>query len=184
MEFHQSDFERLAEKIFTHICKEFDGLCVGTNECDFDAMKKSLPYDLEKDNTQSPTSNNEEQEEQNESFTDNIDENNDSPSPKVKEENKENKVNKEKKEKIPKEKIPKEKKPKKEKVPKALNGYMFYKDNADIKLMINKYIEDNDITDKRAASGLLWKSLSEDERKEWSQKSKDDFTEKQSQKST
>ena len=65
MEFHQSDFERLAEKIFTHICKEFDGLCVGTNECDFDAMKKSLPYDLEKDNTQSPTSNNEEQ---NESF--------------------------------------------------------------------------------------------------------------------
>jgi len=176
MEFHQSDFERLAEKIFTHICKEFDGLCVGTNECDFDAMKKSLPYDLEKDNTQSHTSNNEEQEEQNESFTDNIDENNDSPSPKVK------KVKKPKKEK--KEKVPKEKKEKKEKVPKALNGYMFYKDNADIKLMIDKYIEDNDITDKRAASGLLWKSLSEDERKEWSQKSKDDFTKQQSQLST
>ena len=167
MEFHQSDFERLAEKIFTHICKEFDGMRVGTNECDFDAMKKSLPYDLEKDNTQSPPSNNEEQEEQNESFTDNIDESNDSPSPKVK------KVKK----------VKKEKKEKKEKIPKALNGYMFYKDNADIKLMIDKYIEDNDITDRRAASGKLWKSLSEDERKEWSQKSKDDFAEKQSQQS-
>ena len=169
MEFHQSKFERLAEKIFTHICKEFDGLCVGTNECDFNAMKKSLPYDLEKDNTQSPTSNNDEQEEQNESFTDNIDESNDSPSPKVK---------------VKKEKKPK--KEKKEKVPKALNGFMFYKDQADIKLMIDKYIEDNDndITDKRKAAGKLWKSLSEEDKKEWDQKSKDDFAEKQSQQST
>ena len=178
MDFHQSPIERYAERIFEHLCKEFDGKTINSNECNLNLMKKSFPHDFNELESGDP----EVSETQPEVFSDNIDEISESIPSETMTSQSSNNVNK-----IKKVKKPKENKPKKEKKPKKegpLVGYFYYKDQPETKILIVEFSEENDITDKRKAAAGLWKSLTQEERDSWTQKSKDSYELKKSQESS
>ena len=190
MDFHQSPIERYAERIFEHLCKEFDGKKINSNECNLNLMKKSFPHDFDEMEYGDP----EVSETQLEVFSDNIDEISESIHPETTTSQSSNNVKKIKKVKKPKEKKEKkekkenkDKKEKKEKKPKKegpLVGYFYYKDLTENKILIEKFAAENDFTDKRKAAGALWKSLTQEEKDFWTQKSKDSYELKKSQESS
>ena len=50
-----------------------------------------------------------------------------------------------------------------------------WKGQESVKVIIDEYSDDNDIPNKIKAAGVLWKTIPEEEKQEWTQKSIDYF---------